>query len=56
MTHADLIDLGISSLDEFAAKVRRDAMGDAVKIIMSLTEPGERAPAGYFASALERAP
>ncbi len=39
MTHADLIDLGISSLDEFAAKVRRDAMGDAVKIIMSLTEP-----------------
>ncbi len=41
--------------NEDVAKIRRDAIGDAVKIIMSLTEPGERAPASYFAAALERA-
>ncbi len=36
------------------AQARRRALDEAVKIIMSATEPGERAPASYFAQALEK--
>ncbi len=37
------------------SEARRAAFDEAIKIIMALTEPGEGAPASYFAHALERA-
>ena len=37
------------------AQARLKALDEAVKIIMSITEPGEMAPASYFAQALEDA-
>ncbi len=41
--------------EEIALAARRLAFDEAVEIILALTEPGERAPAGHFASALKRA-